>query len=198
MSATLAGAGSGASACRNMNRSLSGSKLQTVISRSHVLAALLLLAPAVAAETIYKYRRADGRMIYSNRPIPGVELIEAFEYKPAKPAAARVDTPKSGAAGEERIKGYLAALEKAWTEVQDASKALAAAEERLRAGVEPQSGEREGVATSTAPPTAGASMSGRRGRASPEYMARMQALEADVQSARTRLDTALRRYNQLR
>ena len=62
-----------------------------MISRVYLLAALLLLAPAIAAETIYKYRRADGRMIYSNRPMPGVELIEAFEYKFDKPTAARVD-----------------------------------------------------------------------------------------------------------
>jgi hypothetical protein len=180
-----------------------------MISRCHVLAVLLLLAPAVAAETIYKYRRADGRMIYSNRPIPGVELIETFEYRPAKPAAARVDRSKSDAAGEARIKAYLAALDKAWTEVQEASKALAAAEERLRAGVEPESGEREGVASGTAPPTVGGlppsaapavggSLSGRRGRASPEYVARMQVLEAGVQAARTRLAAALRRYNELR
>lgn len=180
-----------------------------MISRSLVLAVLLLLAPAVAAETIYKYRRADGRMIYSNRPVPGVELIEAFEYKPAKPAAARVDTSKSDAAGEERIKKYLAALENAWNEVQEASKSLAAAEEHLRADVEPQPGEREGVATSTAPPTVGGlppsaspvvggSQSGRRGRVSPEYVARMQALEAGVKAARARLDAALRRYNELR
>ena len=180
-----------------------------MISRCHVFAALLLLAPAVAAETIYKYRRADGRVIYSNRPMPGVELIEAFDYKFDKPAAARAGAAKSDAAGEQRIKAHLAALEKAWTEVQEASKALAAAEERLRAGVEPQSGEREGVATTTAPPAAGGvppsappavggSLSGRRGRVSPEYVARMQALEADVQAARTRVNAALRRYNQLR
>jgi hypothetical protein len=41
-------------------------------------------------------------------------------------------------------------------------------------------------------------MSGRRGRASPEYLARIDALEADVRKARERLDAALRKYNQLR
>jgi hypothetical protein len=41
-------------------------------------------------------------------------------------------------------------------------------------------------------------VSGRRGRPSPEYVARMEALEAGVRTARERLDTALRKYNQLR
>ena len=194
-----------------------------MISRVYLLAALLLLAPAIAAETIYKYRRADGRMIYSNRPMPGVELIEAFEYKFDKPTAARVDASKSDAAGEARIKAHLAALEKAWSAVQEAHKALATAQERLRAGVEPQEGEGRALAgpatpaapatggpqgpaapaaggpAKAAPPAVGGPLGTRRGGGmQPEYRARMEALQAEVQAARARLDSALRRYNELR
>jgi len=194
-----------------------------VISRCHVLAVLLLLAPAVAAETIYKYRRADGQTIYSNRLLPGAELIESFEYKFAAPAATGGKAPKSGAAAEESIKKHLAALDKGWSEVQEASKALAAAEERLRAGVVLKEGEGQALAgpaapaspevggpQASAPPAAGgpsaaapAAVGGpmgtrRGGGRNAEYSDRMAALEADVQAARTRLDTALRNYNQLR
>ena len=139
----------------------------------------------------------------------GLELIETFEYRFADPVPARPGAAKSDLEGEARIKKYLAALQAAWTEVQDATRGLAAAEKSLRAGLEPQSGDREGVASGTAPPGAGGvpspsppavggAMSGRRGRASPEYLARLAALEGEVRAARARLDAALRRYNELR
>ena len=180
-------------------------------ARIAALLACLLCAGAAAAETVYKYRFPDGRTVYSNRLEPGLELIETFEYRFAPPAPA----PKPGAAsksdaeGEARIKKQLDALQAAWTEVQEATRALATAEDQLRAAQEPQAGDREGVASGSAAgavggvppspsPAVGGAMSGRRGRPSPEYVARMEALEAGVRTARERLDTALRKYNQLR
>jgi hypothetical protein len=197
-------------------------------SRIAALLAGLMCALPAAAETIYKYRQPDGRTVYSNRLERGLELIETFEYRFSEPASA----PKSKAAsqsdaeGEARIKKQLDTLQAAWSEVQDATRALAAAEERLRTGLEPQAGDREAVDSAPAPfappppppavggpiplppsvggvpavasPAVGGSMSGRRGRASPEYLARIDALEADVRKARERLDAALRKYNQLR
>jgi hypothetical protein len=185
--------------------------MHRMVLRIAVPLALLLFASAAAAETVYKYRRVDGRVVYSNRLVPGLELIETFEYKfdaPVRAPNARA-AAKSDADGEARIKKHLDALQTAWTEVQEATGALTVAEERLRAGEEPQAGDRQGVVADSAPPAAGGvpaaaspavggSMSGRRGRASPEYAARVQALEAGVAAARTRLDAALRRYNQLR
>jgi hypothetical protein len=183
-----------------------------MLLRASMLLACLLLASAAAAETIYKYRRADGQVIYSNRRLPGVELVEAFEYRippPAARSAPSASEKKAAAANDERITKHLSALDAAWREVQLATRALEAAEQRQAAGVEPQPGDRQGVAVAAAPPTAGGvpatappalggSMSGRRSRASPEYLSRIEALEADVQSARARLDAALRRYNELR
>jgi len=173
------------------------------------LAAMLLAAGTAAADTVYKYRRPDGRTVYSNRLEPGLELIESFEYRfgPAKPALA--GTAKSDAESEARIRRQLDALQSAWTEVQDAQGALAAAEERRRTESDLQAGEHPGVATGAAPPAAGGvpppappavggPMSGHRGRPSPEYVARIRALDADVAAARERLDRALRAYNQLR
>jgi hypothetical protein len=182
-----------------------------MLARIAALLACLLLSAAAAAETIYKFRHADGRTVYSNRLEPGLELIETFEYKIPAPAAKANSraASQSDAAGEARIKKQLDALQAGWTEVQEATRALALAEERLRAGQEPQASDREGVASGSVPPAAGGvpasaapavggSMSGRRGRPSPEYLARMEALEAGVSTARERLDTALRKYNQLR
>ena len=175
------------------------------------LLACLLLSASAAAETIYKYRHADGRTVYSNRLEPGLELIETFEYRIPAPAAKAKSraASQSDAEGEARIKKQLDALQAGWTEVQDATRVLAAAEERLRAGQEPQASDREGVDSGSAPPAAGGvpapaapavggAMSGRRGRPSPEYVARVEALESGVRAARERLDKALRKYTQLR
>jgi hypothetical protein len=182
----------------------------------------VLLASAAAGETIYKYRAADGRMTYSNRLLPGAELIETFDYRFAAPAAADPNAAKAGAAVNERMKVHLTELEKAWSEVQDARSALASAEARLT-GVEPLDEEGRSLAGPSSPapppvggprapavpaaggaapaasPAVGGAMGARRGGGrSAEYRDRKASLEAEVQAARTRLDTALRSYNQLR
>lgn len=175
-----------------------------------LLLAIALPIAAAEAETVYKYRRPDGRTIYSNKLEPGLELIETFEYKFADPAPARPGAAQSDAEGEARIAKRLDDLQAAWTEVQDARSAVALAEERLRAGSQEQEGDRIGVVTGAAPPavggvprtgrpaTGGTMRGAVRSRASPEYLARVQALESDLAAARARLDAALRRYNELR
>src|SRR6266581_3537631 len=177
-------------------------------------AACLALASAAAnaGETIniYKYRGADGRPLYSDRPIPGARLIESIQYVLPAPSSPRPDTSKSGAAGEERIKNRLSELDAAWAEVKASGSALAAAEARLAAGVTPEEGEPRALAgppapppaggpLAPAPPPAGGPMGTRRGGGfSPEYQARIAALEADVQAARVRNQEAWARFNQLR
>jgi hypothetical protein len=188
-------------------------------ARLAALLACLLFASAAAAETVYKYRRADGRTVYSNRPVSGLELIETFDYTFPAPVRANQDAAKYAAEAEARIRQRLAELQAAWTEVQDANRELLAAEQALRAGAEPEAGDRQGAAITPLPPpvkgqppatqpgvgiappaspAVGGSMSGRRGRPSPEYVARMRDLEGAVAAARTKLDAALRRYNELR
>jgi hypothetical protein len=183
---------------------------------------MLACAAAVAAETVYKYRGADGKTLYSNRPIPGAELIETFEYT-APASSPRSDTSKSDAAGEERIRKQLSGLDAAWVEVQESGKALAAAEARLAAGATPEEGEVRSVAGSAtpappsaggpmapAPPSAGGPMAPapssaggpmdtqRGGGVRPEYVARLAELEADVAKARFRNQEAWSRFNALR
>lgn len=132
----------------------------------------LLLASVAGAETIYKYRDAGGKTTYSNRLIPGAELIEAFEYRFSAPVAApQGNANQSDAAGEARIRKHLAALDAAWAEVQEATKAFAVAEERLRAGVEPLEGEGValgGAATQVAPEVGGPQASAAPGAGGPQ------------------------------
>lgn len=187
------------------------------------IALALMLASAAAGETIYKYRRADGQVIYSNRPLSEAALVEQVDYE-LTPVRSQGEPDKSLLDAEQRISKQLAALEQAWIEVRDARQALAQAEERLRAGVEPKADEPRqlGGSADAATPAAGGPLPparpavggpqifarpavggpmGRRqggGGRSVEYQERMAALEADVRAAQERLDTALRRYNALR
>jgi hypothetical protein len=196
-----------------------------MVGRLALLVSSLLLASAALAQTVhvYKYRQPDGRVLYGNQLLHGVELIETFQYRFPEPIAAGSAPGKTDAEAQARIQRYLAALQDAWTEVQDARKALDAAEARLVAGVEPKEVEGRALAgpaapvppaaggpQSPAPPAAGGPQApasaavggplGTRhgGGRGPEYAERMKALEDDVRNARARLDAALTRYNQLR
>jgi Domain of unknown function (DUF4124) len=184
--------------------------MATMPGRIVLLLAIALPIAAAEADTVYKYRRPDGRTIYSNKPEPGLELIETFEYKFADPPPARPGAAQDAAEGEARIEKRLDDLQTAWTEVQESRAALAQAEERLRAGSVEQEGDRIGIVTGAAPPavggvprtgrpaTGGTMRGAVRSRPSPEYVARVESLEAGLAAARARLDAALRRYNELR
>ena len=191
---------------------------------STLFACVLFTTTAAGAETIYKYRHSDGQVTYSNKRIPGLELIETFDVRFAPPAPAAVASARvASPADEARIKKRLAALDAAWQEVQEATTALNRAEARLAAGVEPF--EEEGVALAApatpappavggpqapaapavggplaaASPAVGGPMGTRRGGGrNADYHYRMGLLESDVVKARARLDAALRQYNELR
>lgn len=185
--------------------------------------AMLACAASVFAQTIYKYRRSDGQTVYSSERLPGLELVDSFEHRPSTTPAPQPGAAESARQAEERIRQYLENLDLAWTEVRNAEQALAEAEARLRAGVEPLAGESQSIAGpalpappavggptppappavggpgAAAPPAVGGPMGTRRGGGrSPDYTERMGQLEADVAVARARLDRAIRRYNALR
>jgi hypothetical protein len=108
------------------------------------LAVVLLVAASSACAdpvTIYRYRDADGKSHYSDKPIPGGKLIETFQYTIPTAASPQPDTSKSDAEGEARIKKHLAALEAAWAEVQASERALTTAEARQAAGNTPHESE---------------------------------------------------------
>jgi hypothetical protein len=175
-----------------------------MFARMALLVACLVFAAAAAAETVYKYRRADGRTLYSNRLIQGLELIETFEYRFEPPPAAAAGSEEAAARRAEisrRIERRLADLQQGWDEVQEAQKALAAAEEKLGAGAEPLEEERfimRGPMAPKSPAVGGPKGQRLGGGVRQEYFERQQKLQADVDAARARLDAALRRYNQLR
>ena len=184
------------------------------MGRACAFLACLAFALPAAADTVYKYRNADGTMTYSNRLLRNAELIETFEYNfPAAVRAAPSSKPsKAEAVADERMKRHLASLDKAWNEVQQATRSLAAAEARLAAGDAPRDSENTSLASAPVPaapavggaapaasPAVGGPMgTGRGGGRNAEYFQRQAVLEADVAKARTRLDRALSDYNQLR
>jgi len=187
--------------------------------------ALLACAASVFGQAIYKYRRSDGQTMYSSERLHGLELIDSFEYRPPAPAVPQPGVAQSARQAEERIRQQIEKLNLAWTEVRDAELALAEAEARLRAGVEPLDPEGRSLATPpapvpppqeaggiappappavggpgpAAPPAVGGPVGARRGGGrSPEFQERLGKLDADVATARARLERAIQTYHALR
>ncbi len=154
-----------------------------------IVALAFALAPMpAAADTVYKYQRPDGKVLYSDVPLRGAKLIGRFELVPVPPqGGARGDRPQQSEdlAGE-RAEQRVQALDAADAEIKAADQALKDAGERQQAGVEPLPGERLG------------NVGARGSRLSPQYFERQQALAAEVAAARARLDEAYRQRNQLR
>ena len=69
-----------------------------------LVAFVLALAPAVAAaESVYKYQRHDGSIVYSDVPLRGARLIGRFELVPVPaPARAVHAMPGRGAATDRK------------------------------------------------------------------------------------------------
>jgi hypothetical protein len=156
-----------------------------------LVALVLALAPAVAAaDTVYKYQRPDGTVVYSDVPLSGAKLIGRFvlipvppppKAEPARPGRGAVTDPNEIA--RQRVQD----LDAADAAIKAADQSLKEALERQQAGVEPQPGERLGIVGV-----------GRRSRLTPDYFERQRALAAEVDAARARLEEAYRQRNQLR
>lgn len=140
---------------------------------------------AAAAETVYKYERPDGKVVYSDAPVRGAKLIGQFELVPAPVSAepSRGEPPRrpADASGERRE----LALDAADAGIKAADQALKDAQERQQRGVEPLPGERLGLV-------------GGHSRLGPAYFARQRDNAADVDSARANLDEAYRLRNEAR
>lgn len=139
-----------------------------------------LAAGSASAQKVQKYQTPDGKIVYSDRPVPGARLVdEVVPPPPVDPkaaAAARAATKQEGkaadaAAAKREEKAAAGTAEK------DAAAALARAKQALETGREPLPGERLGTA-------------GGRSRLSEEYFARQHANEAAVAEAQARLDKA--------
>ncbi|MCC6611295.1 MAG: DUF4124 domain-containing protein [Burkholderiales bacterium] len=132
------------------------------------------------AQKLQKYRTPDGKIVYSDRPVPGAHLVD--EVAPPPPpdpeatAAARAATAREGKAVDEAA-GKRAGKVPSGSAENDAAAALERAKQTLERGREPLPGERLGTVSG-------------KSRLSEEYFARQRTNEAAVAEAQARLDKA--------
>jgi hypothetical protein len=140
---------------------------------------------AAAAETVYKYERPDGMVVYSDAPVRGAKLIGQFELVPVPAATelSRGEPPRRPA--DTTADRRAAALDEADAQIKAAGQALKDAQEGQQQGVEPLAGERLGLV-------------GGHSRLAPGYFARQRDDAADVDAARANLDEAYRLRNEVR
>jgi hypothetical protein len=161
-----------------------------VRATSRLIAAVALACSTAApAQTIYKFRTPDGRIVYSDKPVTGATLEEEFDRAPAPdPAAASAQEQAARARAREvndRAAERSRALDAVTAEIGAASTALERGRQALEVGREPLEGERIGTY-------------GGRARLSDEYWARQAANEYAVAEAQARLERARRALIELR
>lgn len=155
-----------------------------------VLAALCATLPCLAAaQTIYKVQLPDGSILFTDAPPPESKVLEERETRAqtrpvvrstsVPPGTTATSTPATSPDGLPVATAARKpnALDAAIREMNDAERALAAARQKLEQGREPLPGERLGL-------------KGGGSRLTPEYEARVAALERDVSSAEARLKRA--------
>jgi hypothetical protein len=153
---------------------------------------LALCSGSAVAETVYKYQRPDGSMVYSDKPIANARLVGRFQLLPLPPAGPQSSGPAPNDAGrgaravEQRARQRALDLDAVDMEIKSADQALKDAQERQQADQEPLPGERIG------------NVAGRGSRLRPEYFERQQRLASEVEQARAWLDRAYRDRDELR
>jgi hypothetical protein len=159
-----------------------------------VVPALLATAVPALAQTLYKYQRPDGTVVYSDAPVKGARLLETLPAVPVPPEPAPAPAPAPGAAAPETPAAAevpppaptrTQKLDAADAEVRAAQQALAAAQARVEQGTEPLAGERTMTAGGTS-------------RLNETYFARQRALQEEVERANARLGEAYRKRNDAR
>jgi hypothetical protein len=138
--------------------------------RTIAIAALLLAGTTGAsAQTLYKSTMPDGKVVYSEKPVPGAKRIDTVEPPPSKTGMTTI-TPEEKARAQQ---SHAAAAQQS-NALDDARKQLQQAEAARAAGAEPLPGERVGTA-------------GGVSRLTDAYHARQKSLELAVQAARHRV-----------
>jgi hypothetical protein len=152
-----------------------------------IVALAAALAPlAWAADIVYKYRRPDGSVVYTDAPLPGARLIGRYQLLPREPAGASEGAAPRGAADpDEQARQRSFSLQEVDERIKAGELALKEAQDRQQAGVEPLEGER--IANVQ-----------RGSRFRPEYFARQKQLADEVQRAQIELDEAYRQRSELR
>jgi hypothetical protein len=149
------------------------------------LVAALAAGPA-AAQDAFRFVLPDGRVVYSDQPVPGARLEATIVTPPApsSPQPAATLTPRQEAlakAADERLRR----LTELTAEIQNAERDLAAANAALQAGIEPREGERIGTYAG-------------RARLNESYWARQDYNQMAVANAQARLNRAVQERNALR
>jgi hypothetical protein len=157
-----------------------------------IVALVLALCSGFAvAETVYKYQRPDGSVVYSDKPIANARFVGRFQLLPLPPAGPQSsgsvpnDAERRAGELEQRTRQRALDLDAVDMEIKAADQALKDAQERQQAGQEPLSGERIGSR-------------GRSSRLRHEYFERQQRLAGEVEQARAWLDRAYRDRDELR
>jgi hypothetical protein len=155
-------------------------------------AAVLTAAGMAHAQQVFKYVMPDGRIVYSDKSVPGGRLVD--EIAPPPPSA---PAPSSAAparqeqlqeqrgALRERLSDRNRELDRASAQLDSARARLAEAQQRLEAGKEPLPGERTGN-------------QGGGSRLNELYWQRQSANEAAVAQARDQVKRAEAELAQLR
>jgi hypothetical protein len=149
------------------------------------------VSASVMAEPLYKSTDSNGRVIYSDKPVPGAVEIEGVRSAPIDPEnAARIEKENKDLRRQEeefqqRERERERASDEAQAEVIAALDALKVAQRLREAGVEPLPGERMGKV-------------GGGSSFAPSYFERLQALDGDVNAAQQRLEQAYARRNEVR
>jgi hypothetical protein len=155
--------------------------------RTVVVLAGLLVAATAAAQNAYRYVTPDGRVIYSDMPVPGARLDATITPPAPASAPAAGFTPSPGQeallkSAEERVRR----LNELTIEIQNLESHLRAADARLEAGREPLEGERTGIVYQG------------RSRLSDAYWARQDDNQRVVADINARLNRAVQERNALR
>jgi hypothetical protein len=133
--------------------------------------ALLLVGFAAGAATpLYKSTMPDGKVVYSEKPVPGAKRVDTVEPPPAKTGTTTV-TPQEKARATQPASGPAAQQSSPLADARNQLKNAQAAQE---AGKEPLPGERMGTA-------------GGASRLTDAYHARQKSLELSVEAARKRV-----------
>jgi hypothetical protein len=116
--------------------------------------AMAACATVADAQAIYKYVRPDGRVIYSDKPVPGAKLEEEIEPPPpADPANAARQEKENEASGRDFGRAAdrrASSLDQAWEDLKLWTRRLEEARANLEAGREPREGERTGTVSGKA------------------------------------------------
>ena len=139
--------------------------------RAAILAALMWAAPSWA-DKVFKSIMPDGRIIYSEKPVPGAKKVEEIIPQTGN-TGVQITTPQE----RQQLQEFEAKRKRdadRQSQIAEAEKALQEDEAALAAGKEPLPGERVGTA-------------GGGTRLSEAYFERQKALQAAVEAARKHL-----------